>query len=405
MSVPVYVPDFSTCFSCENPQSSTSRCPCGFNLDMVCEKLMRLCRNREIKDICSLSNIIESFTLKNIKKISSKFGYKIDITINVAVIVCAIEFGIRTKWFSFGNLAMFDKVFSDANGLIKDDVIRNVHEERTLFWNINIKDTRIFTPPLIGMLKQSVYQSKLKFAQNIQTKLAMGSSISTATETIQRLLLPDHVSFTLVRRPEAIRTQNIIQRQRIENEMRRIETERLHIQEIERQRRIEIERLHIQEIERRYRIERERLRIEEIERQHRVERERLHIQEIERQHRVENVIRRAEDESIITQQNEHEKQIVDNILKTWKSISIINNVLEKSECQDITCPICYDDIIHSKKTKTNCGHNVCSDCVSDMITKCGSKCIMCRAKITSLEFGSLEEIIKCQNNKIQILSI
>jgi len=373
MSVPIYVPDFSTCFSCENLQSSTSRCSCGFNLDIVCEKLMRLCRNREIKDICSLSNIIESFTLKNIKKISSKFGYKTDITINVAVIVCAIEFGMRTKWFSFGNLAMFDKVFSDANDLIRNDVIINLHEERTLLWNINIKDSRIFTPPLIGMLKQSVYQSKLNFAKNIQTKLAMGSSISTATETIQRLLLPDHVSFTLVRRPDAIRRQNIIQRQRIENEMRRIETERLHIQEIERQ----------------YRIEREGLRIEEI----------------ERQHRVDNIIRRAEEESIITQQNENEKQIADNILKTWKSISIINNVLEKSECQDITCPICYDDIIHSKKTKTNCGHNVCSDCVNDMITKCGSKCIMCRTKITSLEFGSLEEIIKCQNNKIQILSV
>lgn len=344
MSVPSYLSNFSTCFSCENPRSSTSRCYCGFNLDIVCEKLMRLCRNREINSIGSLSSIIESFTLKNIKKISSKFGYKTDIKLDVAVIVCAIEFGLRSKWYSFGNLAMFDKVFSDANNLIRDDAIRNVHDERTLLWNINIKDSRIFTPPLIGMLKQSIYQSKIRFAKNIQTQLAMRTLTVTRQETIQNMLLAEHVTFTRVRRPEAIRTQNIIERQRIENEMRRVETERLHIQEIERQR--------------------ERLRIE------------------------------------------NETQKADNIVKTWKSISIINNVLENlQDTNDETCPICCDDIIHFKKTKTNCGHTVCSDCISDMITKCGSKCIMCRAVITSVQFGSLDEIIKCQNNKIQILSI
>lgn len=361
MSVPSYVPNFSTCFSCENPGSSTSRCSCGFNLDIVCEKLMRLCRNREIKDIGSLSSIIESFTLKNIKKISSKFGYKSNITLDVSVIVCAIEFGMRNKWFSFGNLSMFDQSFSYANNLLIDSDVRRVNEDRSVIWNTTIRDSRIFTPPLIGFLKLNIFQSKLRFAKSIQTQLA-GIPIPFRLETIRNMLLPDHVSFTLVRRPEAIRTQNIIERQRMENEMRRVETERLHIQEIERQR--------------------ERLRIEN---------------EIQ--------IRRAEMESIIIEQNEQEKQKADNIVKTWKSISIINNVLENlQDTNDETCPICCDDIIYSKKTKTNCGHTVCSDCVSDMITKCGSKCIMCRALITSVQFGSLDEIIKCQNNKIQILS-
>jgi hypothetical protein len=326
----IYLANFSMCFSCDKLQSPTPRCECGFNVDIVCEKLMRLCMHREVQVLSYLIYIIESFTLKYVKKIANKLGYVSSMSLGAAARVCAIEIAMRSQWFENNQyILMLDAAMLEVEGL--SDVMREEYtSERMLVWNATIQDTRIFTPPLIGSLKREIFRSKLMFALQIQNELANGRSFRE-TSDIQVMLLPDHVTYTTV-----------IRRRYSQSELRRI-------------------------------------------------------------NQVDNM-REAVSASLVTLQSDRDIQMENNKVINWKNISIINNVLEKSECQDITCPICYDDIIHSKKIKTNCGHIVCSDCVSNVITKCGSKCIMCRAKITSLEFGSVEEMVKCQNNKIQILS-
>ena len=343
-----YIPNFSKCFSCEKLQSPTPRCNCGFNVDTVCEKLIGLCRRKELTNINYLTFIIESFTLKHVKKISSKFGYVSSISLSVAAKVCAIEFAMRADWFKYGNhremlYAEVSEVERFAN-IMREDT----QNARMLVWNACITDRRILTPPAIGTLRQDMYRSKLTFAQHIQTELANGRTMRDAHTQI--MLLPDHVTYTVRVRPMIHRGTTVVEDVR----QTAVDTDEVN-------RQAEAIRLAL-----------------------------------------------ALAESLETQRIEREKQIAENKVKTWKSISIITDVLEKTENavdEAETCPICCDEVIHSKKTRTNCGHIVCSDCVSDMITLCGSKCIMCRAVITSVEFGSIAEIVKCQNTKIQILSV
>jgi hypothetical protein len=341
-----YIPNFSICFSCEKLQSPTPRCDCGFNVDIVCDKLMGLCMRKELTNINYLAFIIESFTLKHVKKISSKFGYVSSISLSVAAKVCAIEFAMRGDWFKFGNSR--DMLYAAVSEVehFADLMRQDTQNARMLVWNACITDRRILTPPAIGALRQDTFRSKLTFAQHIQTQFALGRTLQSAHTQI--MLLPDHVTYTV--RVHPIRRNGATV-------------------------------------------------VEEI---------RQTSDAADAANRQAEAIRQALAASLETQRIEREKQIAENNVKTWKSISIITNVLEKSEDvegEGITCPICCDNIIHSKKSRTNCGHTVCSDCVSDMITKCGSKCVMCRSVITSVEFGSIAEIVKCQETKIQILSV
>jgi len=344
MSAIRYIPNFSTCFSCDKLQSPTPRCDCGFNVDTVCEKLIGLCNRREVQSINGIIYIIESFTLKYVKKISSKFGYVSSISLSVAAKVCAIEFAMRGDWFKYGNRReMLYAAMSEVERFV-DPIREDTQNARMLLWNACISDRRILTPPAIGTLRQDIYRSKLTFAQHIQTELAAGRNLREAHTQI--MLLPDHVTYTVRIHPMRVIRNTSVQ------EVRQIAT-------------------------------------------FQATREAADHNE-------------AITASLEMQRAERDKQIADNKVKTWKSISIITNVLEKSEDiegESVPCPICCDDIIHSKKSRTNCGHSVCSDCVSDMITKCGSKCVMCRTVITHLEFGSIAEIVKCQETKIQILSV
>ena len=339
--------NLSVCFSCEKIHSPTSRCDCGFNVDTVCLKIMGLCQRKEIYTISYLTYIIESFTLKHVKKISSKFGYVSSISLGVAAKVCAIEFAMRSDWFKFGN---YRDMLANATSEVErfaDYTREDIHEARMCVWNAVISDRRILTPPLIGTLRQDIYRSKLTFAQHIQTDLANNRAGSHA----QIILLPDNVTYTLrihpMRPNGSTSIISVIQPANLDFQAAREAADR----------------------------------------------------------------NEAISASLETQRIERDKKIADNKVKTWKSISIITNVLEKPEDQyiedsvdEVTCPICCDYIIHSTKAMTNCGHTVCSNCVSDMITKCGAKCIMCRAVITSVEFGSIAEIVKCQNIKIKIIS-
>ena len=339
-----YFINLTTCFSCDKLQSPTRICDCGFNVDTVCRKIVGLCQRKEIHTINYLAYIIESFTLKYVKKISSKFGYVSSISLGLASRVCAIEFAMRSSWFALGNYReMLYVARSEADRLIGGNTMPGNHAARILVWNACITDRRILTPPSIGALRQDIYRSKLTFAQHIQTQLDNGIIFR---DVPQIMLLPDHVTFTP--RIHPMRHGNTVV--------------------------VEVR----QSSSANFRAAREAAEHNE-----------------------------AITASLEMQRIEREKQIAINNVKTWKSISIITDVLEKSENgddEDDTCPICCDEVIHTKKTKTNCGHIVCSDCVSDMITKCGSKCIMCRAVITSLKFGSIQETMKCLENKIQVIS-
>jgi hypothetical protein len=339
-----YIINLTTCFSCDKLQSPTRVCDCGFNVDTVCQKIMGLCQRKEIHTINYLAYIIETFTLKYVKKISSKFGYVSSISLGLAAKVCAIEFAMRSGWFKYGNYReMLYAARSEADRLIGHYSMQDNHAARITVWNASITDRRILTPPSIGALRQDIYRSKLMFAHHIQTELNNGSI--TFHDVPQIMLLPDHVTFTLRIHPTRPIGATVVEEVRQPGRVYDTEDE---------------------------------------------------------------VTRRAVAASLETQRIEREKQIAINNVKTWKSISIITDVLEKSENGDDeydTCPICRDEVIHTKKTKTNCGHIVCSDCVSDMITKCGSKCIMCRAVVTSLKFGSIMETMKCLETKIQILSV
>ncbi len=341
-----YIPNFSKCFSCEKPQSPTRSCNCGFNVDTVCEKLIGLCRRKAITNINYLTFIIESFTLKYVKKISSKFGYVSSISLSVASKVCAIEFAMRGDWFKYGNhREMLYAAVSEVERFA-DPMKEDTQNARMLVWNACITDRRILTPPAIGALRQDTFRSKFTFAQRIQNELASGRTMRDAHTQI--MLLPDHVTHTV--RVHPIRRDGATV-------------------------------------------------VEEV---------RQTSDAADAANRQAEALLQALAASLETQRIEREKQIAENNVKTWKSISIITNVLEKTENavdEAETCPICCDEVIHSKKTRTNCGHTVCSDCVSNMITLCGSKCIMCRAVITSVEFGSIAEIVKCQETKIQILSV
>ena len=358
MPVVRYIPNFSTCFSCDNLQSPTSRCQCGFNVDTVCEKLIGLCKRGEVPSINSIAYIIESFTLKNVKKISSKFGYVSSITLTLAAKVCAIEFAMRSNWFKYGLREMLYAAMSEVEELLRfcRSNQGNTQNERMFVWNFSIRNRKILTPPAIGVLRRDIYLSKLRFAKYIQTELAAGRYFREPHTQI--LLLPDNITYTVSINP--IRTNGITV----------------------------VVPVVVPEVE---------TSSEEFDR----------IDAEYQPNRQDETIRLSIDASLETQRIEREKQIAENNVKTWKSISIITNVLEKSEditSEPVTCPICYYDISHSKKSRTNCGHSVCSDCVSDVITKCGANCVICRTVITHLEFGSIAEIVKCQENKIKIIS-
>ncbi len=386
------------CFSCENQNSHTSNCSCGFNVDTVCEKLIELCKNRVIRSITSLEFIIGSFTLKHVKKISSKFGYVSNITLTEASKACAIEFAMRSDRFLSGRYNVYQQAMTGANDYI-NHMRKDNQEARSFMWKSIVKNSQVLMPPLIGALTQKIYRSKLMYARHIQTELESGRYRFREFPAHMRLL-PDDVTIVSIRivpppppPPRIISDIDELREQfeRLELDERGGEQQRLAIQVLNEslELREQIERLHTSGPQPR-RLggsdERERLARQQ------------HIQSL-------NELNHANALSLVTQQSDREKQIANNNVKTWKSIFIKSNVLQKTENQESeTCPVCQDDIIHSKKTKTSCGHTLCSDCISDTITKCGANCIMCRTVITSIEFGSIEEIVKCQDIKIQIIS-
>ena len=331
--------NLSHCFSCETLNSPTPNCSCGFNVDTVCDKLIELCKNRIIQSITTLEFIIQSFTLKHIKKILKKLGYVSNITLIEAAKACSIEFAMRSGRFAFGHYHVYQVAMNAANSSLHPMREQN-QNARSFMWNSVIKDARVLMPPLIGALTEKIYRNKLTHARHIQNELETGR-YRFRDFPAQMRLLPDDITVISVR--SMLRPRDV-----------RDERERLARQQ--------------------------------------------HIQSL-------NELNQANALSMVTLQSDREKQIADNKVKTWKSILIKSNVLQKNENQETeTCPICQDDIIHSKKTKTSCGHTLCSDCISDTITKCGANCIMCRTVITSIEFGSIEEIVKCQDIKIQIIS-
>ena len=348
--------NLSYCFSCEKPNSPTANCSCGFNVDTVCEKFIELCKSGVIQSITTMEFVIGSFTLKHIKKILSKLGYIYNITIKEGAKACAIEFAMRSGIFTSGYYNIYQDAMTSVNASIHP-MREDNQEARTFMWNSVIKDSRVLMPPLIGGLTQKIYRSKLMYARHIQNELERGRYRLIELPSQMRLL-PDDVTVISVRIMQPRPVDINVQRERIARQQRLEAINRTLNQAID-------EQLLNQ------------------------------AQSLERANAL----------SMVTLQAEREKQIADNKVKTWKSISIKSNVLQKNENQEAeTCPICQDDVIHSKKTKTSCGHTLCSDCISDTITKCGATCILCRSIITSIEFGSIEEIVKCQDVKIQIIS-
>jgi hypothetical protein len=118
-------------------------------------------------------------------------------------------------------------------------------------------------------------------------------------------------------------------------------------------------------------------------------------------------LQRLEEESRIGLENLRMRRNAETARKTWRNIAIDTQLLiVKVEEKDVeeeqeTCPICCEDITTEKRVTTNCNHTMCSDCVVSVVSNCGSKCSICRGVVSKFQFGSIPQLIRHMDIKIQ----
>jgi hypothetical protein len=352
---------FRCCFNClEIRYVHVNVCRCTFNPSVASRNILRLCSQnvRRITPVNSHTIFTNCISNENLRKLAVNMGYKKNIPFKYCSYVCAIQFGKYSGWFQGPDgievhrqlvqnfiTALVDpwSTIIEDRKILADITSTNILQSRRIEkWRTEV-DPDILRPPLIDAMVASMFQVSIR-APDYSAGII---DIDRNTTIVEAVFQPAISS----QQPRRL-TIDILTPRR-EGPMRPTTGEL----------RPRVERLQdeVQILSERYRY--------------------------------------TEDEN--------------KIKNNWKAISIdteiivqhknIDNDKTETETETETCPICCENIEDDKRVITNCNHVLCSDCIGGVISKCGSKCTMCRGIVSKLQFSSTTQLVRHLDIKIKAI--
>ena len=368
---------FRCCFNCLEIRTDHLRyvhvnvCRCTFNPSVASRKIFRLCSQnvRRITPVNSHTIFTRCISNENLRKLAVNMGYKKNLPFKYCSYVCAIQFGKYSGWFQGPDgiavhrqlvqnfiTALVDpwSTIIEDRKILADITSTNILQSRRIEkWTTEV-DPDILRPPLIDEMAASMFQVSIR-APDYSAGII---DINRNTTIVEAIFQPAISS----QQPRRLRIDILTPRQ--EEPMRPTTGElRPRVQRTEDE---------VQILSERSRIVSENRWI-------------------------------ASENSWMNHYTEDENKIKNN----WKAISIDTEIIVQDKNIDNdkteTCPICCENIEDDKRVITNCNHVLCSDCIGGVISKCGSKCTMCRGIVSKVQFSSTTQLVRHLDIKIKAI--
>ena len=360
-------PIFLTCFSCLQVRPAYLRsvniCRCAFNTSRASINILNLCRTRQITPENCHSIFTNSITNENLRKMAVNMGYKKQLPYKYCSYVCAAEFGKHSGWFNGAVGAAIHKQLVEqfaiylGNGTgtfdrkISADIIQlNILQSRRIDeWTQKVVAPNIIRPALVDDMVAGMFRVSMNLPTSgmidMDRILGRNNAILQPTVVVDVYQpAPVTIPTTGGIRPVARVATAPVPQPPVPVPVRRTLAE----------------------------------------------------------------LQRLSEEARIGAENLRMRRNAETARKTWRNIAIDTNIIVKVEEKDVeeeqeTCPICCEDITTENRVTTNCKHAMCSDCVVSVVSNCGSKCSICRGVVSKFQFGSITQLIRHMDIKINAI--